>query len=176
MRCVSCPPPPHPDPGPGGREPGGGLRPLPSALLRAALGNAAVLSPPGGTESGPDYHLQSPRLQQIWCGNLQDVERLKNPSFALSAWPNPAEISRLPTPWRDQGGRNSIARSSRVQLSWHLPGPQRRVPSVGGGRRLVGATVLFLESAAETGAGPDLHGFPKKWGMLAQAGSAFKTP
>lgn len=57
-------------------------------------------SPPGGIGSGPDYHLQSPRLQQIWCGNLQDLERLKNPSFALSAGPKLAEISRLPTPWR----------------------------------------------------------------------------
>lgn len=171
---VSPPPPPRPR---AGREGTQGLRPLPSALLRAALGNAAVLPPPGGTGSGPDYHLQSPRLQQIWCGNLQDLERLKNPSFALSAGPKLAEISRLPTPWRGtQEGKNSIARSSRVQLPWHLPGLQRQVPCVGGGKRLVGSTVLFPGSVTETGAGPDIRGFPEKWGMLPQRGSAFKTP
>lgn len=96
---MSCPPHPHPDPGPGGREPGGfGRCPVPSSVPPS--GNASVLPPPGGTGSGPDYHLQCPRLQQIWCGNLQDLERLKNPSFALSAGPKLAEISRLPTPWR----------------------------------------------------------------------------
>lgn len=96
-----CRVPPNPQPRPrAGREGTRGLRPLPSALLRAALGNASVLPPPGGTGSGPDYHLQSLRLQQIWCGNLQDLERLKNPSFALSAGSKLAEISRLSTPWR----------------------------------------------------------------------------
>lgn len=59
--------------------------------------------PAGWHWIGP-YHLQSLRLQQIWCGNRQVVERHKNPSFALSAWPDPAEISRLPTPWRGTHG------------------------------------------------------------------------
>lgn len=171
--CVVSPPP-RPR---AGREGTQGLRPLPSALLRAALGNAAVLPSPGGTGSGPDYHLQSPRLQQIWCGNLQDPERLKNPSFALSAGPKLAEISRLPTPWRGtQEGKNSNARSSRVQLPWHLPGLQRQVPCVGGGKRLVGSTVLFPGSVTEKELGQIFVVFRKSGACYPKEALRLKPP
>lgn len=168
------PPTPTPTPGREGGNPGASATAHPAPSSVPPSGNASVLPPPGGTGSGPYYHLQSPRLQQIWCGNLQDLERLKNPSFALSAGPKLAEISRLPTPWRGtQEGKIPLP----DPLGFSCPGAslasKGRSPAWEG---LAGATVLFLGSAAETRAGPDLLGFPEKWGMLPQTGSAFKTP
>lgn len=46
----------------------------------------------------------------------------------------------------------------------------------GRGKEARGATVLFSGSVTETRAGPDLHGFPKKWGMLPSTVCALKPP
>lgn len=160
--CVVCPPP-HPDPGPGGRDPGGSDRcPAPSSLSpsgtqlsfprRVTLDRALAIiyKAQACSKSGVE-------ISGMWKG-------LKILHLPFQPDRSPQKFLDCPLPGEGPSRKNSIARSSRVQLPWHLPGLQRRIPCVGGGRRLVLATVLFLGSATETGAGPDLYGFLEKVG------------
>lgn len=161
---MSCPPTPTPPRPRAGREgPGGSNRcPAPSSV-----------SPSGTQLSFPRRVALDRALTIIYKAqacNKSGVEisgtwkGLKILHLPFQPDQSPQKFLDCPFPGEGPRGKNSIARSSRVQLPWHLPGLQRRIPCVGGGRRLVPATVVFLGSATETGAGPDLHGFPEKVG------------